>query len=182
MKRALGLAFILMSVATSVAAFSQDRLLEAALARSDAQALARLPAQGFKDGVAGFFRTHRLVVVPGSEMAWCQTNKRGVLVPGCYVEFVFQASGRARRIPNGDFCGLIGRWFQLPGTKRYVPTPGATYSLAMARGDWEAVISALDEPGLPAQMSDAHRIAACAAPDGEAAMGLPPRGSLHTRP
>jgi hypothetical protein len=130
-------------------AYVQDRELEAALRRSDPEALALFPAKGFRDGAAGFFKTHELHVVPGSERAWCQEQGRAVLPAGCYVEFVFQGKGLKERTSQGDFCGRIGRWIRAPGSKNYVPTPGAFYSQAIAYDDAEVVYDAIYENDKP---------------------------------
>ena len=130
-------------------AYVQDRALESALRKSAPTALALLPARGFRDGAAGFFRTHELYVVPESERAWCQDRDRAVLKPGCYIEFFFQGKGRRARSSNGDFCGLLGRWYKAPGAKRYVPTAGAFYSQAIANDDSEAIESAVYDESRP---------------------------------
>jgi hypothetical protein len=144
------LVVVLAAHAPMAAAYVQDVQLERQLYASDPRALARLPAKGFKDGLAGFFRTHGLVVVPHSERAWCQNQARGSLPPGCYVEFFFQARGRKGMTADGSPCGLLGRWYRTPDTHNYVPTPGAYYSIAMAEGDWENVVVALHREPKPA--------------------------------
>jgi hypothetical protein len=128
------LVVVLAAHAPMAAAYVQDVQLERQLYASDPRALARLPAKGFKDGLAGFFRTHGLVVVPHSERAWCQN----------------QARGRKGMTADGSPCGLLGRWYRTPDTHNYVPTPGAYYSIAMAEGDWENVVVALHREPKPA--------------------------------
>jgi hypothetical protein len=142
-------------------AFSQDMDLESALRRSDPRALALFPAIGYKDGVAGFFRNHSLYVVPHSERAWCHEQTRGILKPGCYVEFFFQLKGHKANSANGSPCGLSGRWHQAAAGKTYGPTPGAFYSIAMASGDWEAVILALEDRHPGVRLSDYRRSDEC---------------------
>lgn len=131
------------------AAYKQDRQLEAALRRSDPAALALLPARGYRDGAAGFFTAHDLHVVPGSERAWCTPNAHGALKPGCYVEFVFQGKGKRRMSSSGEPCGCIGRWYKTPGTGRYVPTPGAYFSQAIAEDRAEIIERAIYEEVRP---------------------------------
>ena len=126
-------------------AYTQDKALEAALARSDPSALALLPAKGYREGAAGFFAAHELHVVPGTERAWCTPNAHGVLLPGCYVEFVFQGRNRPQRKWDGEACGCIGRWFKPPGETSYRPTKGAYYSQAIAEDDAEIVERAIYE-------------------------------------
>ena len=140
-------------------AYSQDRDLELALRRSDAATLARLPAKGYKDGVAGFFRAYRLYVVPHSERAWCQQQSRGVLEPGCYVEFYFQMKGR--KSGTGLPCAMLGRWRQAPGAKAYAATPGAFYAAAIANGDWETVVLAFEQTPRTMKFSDSPGTDAC---------------------
>jgi hypothetical protein len=71
--------------------YSQDIDLESALRRSDPKALARFPANGHKNGAAGFFATHGLYVVPGSRTGLVSRPKslrfetrllRRILLPG----------------------------------------------------------------------------------------------------
>ena len=123
---------LLVAVASSASAYTQDKALEAALARNDRAALALLPAKGYRDGAAGFFAAHELHVVPGSERAWCTPHPHGVLAAGCYVEFTFQGKGLRGRKSNGDECGCIGRWFKPPGERSYRPTKGAYFAQAIA--------------------------------------------------
>ena len=137
---------LLMLAAPLAGAYTQDRDLESALARSDAGALAQLPAKGYKDGVAGFFHAYQLYVVPHSARAWCQEQDRGTLGPGCYVEFYFQMRGRTTEVNGRRPCALLGRWRKPPRGAAYAPTPGAFYSTAIASGDWEAVVLAFDQP------------------------------------
>ena len=147
-------------------AYTQDRALEAGLARGDPQSLALLPARGYKDGAAGFFKGNELYVVPDSVRAWCHERTRGVLEPGCYVEFYFQAKGRRGVTADGSPCGLPARWHRAPGAKSYGATPGAFYSLAIARGDWEAIILAFGQRPLAARLSDVRRVDECDAGPG----------------
>lgn len=152
MTRARTLIALLSIACTSppAAAYTQDRQLEAALRRGDRAALALLPASGYRDGAAGFFTAHDLHVVPGSERAWCTPNAHGVLKPGCYVEFVFQGKGKRRMTSSGEPCGCIGRWYKAPGTRRYVPTPGAYFAQAIAEDRGEIVERAIYEDVRPA--------------------------------
>ena len=139
-----GLAALLIGlVAMPALAYTQDAELEAALRKGDRKALALFPARGFKDGVAGFFIAHELHVVPGSERAWCATQARGVLAPGCYVEFVFQGKGLRRWTSRGEPCGCIARWYKAPGSKSYLPTPGAHFAQAMANDEGWIVDAAI---------------------------------------
>lgn len=155
-------ASLLWALAGTAAGYVQDFEFERQLHASDARGLARLPAARFNDGVAGFFRAHGLYVVPYTEMAWCQDRARGVLRPGCYVEFFFQLKGYRPREAGGSPCGLIGRWHRAPGSDAYVPTPGAIYSAAMAAGDWRKVMAALTEPPNPSsQLNDSRRHEEC---------------------
>jgi len=154
-------AVLLWALAGTATAYVQDIEFERQLHASDARGLARLPAARFNDGVAGFFRVHGLYVVPYTEMAWCQDRARGVLPPGCYVEFFFQLKGYRPREAGGSPCGLIGRWHRAPGSNAYVPTAGAVYSAAMAAGDWQKVMTALTEPSNPSQLNDSRRREEC---------------------
>ena len=140
-------AVLLISIlaAASATAYKQDAQLERELGSSDPKALALFPAEGFKDGVAGFFGTHALYVVPGSQRAWCTDRAHGVLKPGCYVELFIQGEGIKSRNSQGDPCGSIGRWYRAPGTKRYVPTPGSFIANAMASGEGNQVEFAIYE-------------------------------------
>jgi hypothetical protein len=101
---------LLVAIVVPAGAYTQDKPLEAALARNDRAALALLPAKGYHDGAAGFFAAHELHVVPGSERAWCTPQAHGVLAAGCYIEFMFKP----------------------PGETSYRPTKGAYYSHAIA--------------------------------------------------
>ena len=134
------LAFV---IAPTAAAYSQNRQLELELRMNDPRALALFPAKGFRDGAAGFFKTHALHVVPGSERAWCQDQDRGTLKRGCYVEFTFQGNGLRPRTKLGAPCGRLGRWYRAPGARDYVPTPGAYYSKAIANDESELIDSAI---------------------------------------
>jgi hypothetical protein len=134
--------------AACVQAYTQNARLEQDLGGSDPKALALFPAEGFKDGAAGSFRTHALYVVPGSQRAWCADNPHGIMKPGCYVELYVQGEGFKPRNSRGDPCGSIGRWYQAPGSKRYVPTPGSFIANAMANGQGNRVEFAIyEEPG-----------------------------------
>jgi hypothetical protein len=166
MRPPLMLAILLFTGVTNVPpadAFFQDKQLESALGSNDASALALFPAQGFQDGAAGFFRNHGLRIVAGSQRAWCQEQERGVLKPGCYVEFYFQVNGRRTNSADGSPCGLLGRWRQAPGSKTYAPTPGAFYSRAIASGNWEAVVLAFEERRSEVRLSDSRRVDECVA-------------------
>lgn len=153
---------VLALFAQTASGYVQDIELERQLDASDASGLARLPALRFKDGVAGFFRAHDLYVVPDSGMAWCQDRVRGVLAPGCYVEFFFQMKGYRPRSNGGTPCGLIARWYRAPGAKTYAPTPGAIYASAMASGDWQTVVTALTTSPDPLKLRDVERREDCA--------------------
>jgi hypothetical protein len=124
-------------------AYFQNKELEGALRRNDPKALALLPAKGFRNGAAGFFKAHELYVVPESERAWCHDQLRGPLPPGCYVEFFFQGKGRKGQTSQGEFCGLVGRWYRAPGTGAYLPTPGAFYARAIASDAGEDIDMAI---------------------------------------
>ncbi len=153
---------VLALFAQTASGYVQDIELERQLNASEASGLAQLPARRFSDGVAGFFRTHDLYVVPGSGMAWCQDRVRGVLAPGCYVEFFFQMKGYRPRSAGGLPCGLIARWYRAPGAKTYAPTAGAIYASAMASGDWQIVVTALTTSPDPLQFHDVRRREDCA--------------------
>ena len=140
----------LLATAPPVQAYTQNKDLEAGLRQSDPAALALFPAKGYRDGAAGFFTAHALHVVPGSERAWCTTHAHGPLVPGCYVEFVFQGKGLRQANWKGDPCGCIGRWYKAPGATTYVPTAGAYYSRAIAEDRGEIIEQAIYEDGHPA--------------------------------
>jgi hypothetical protein len=147
------------ATSSSAVAYLQDRELEVALRRSDPTALALFPAKGFRDGAAGFFKAHDLYVVPESEGARCQERARAQ-PPGCYVEFVFQARGLKARTSQGDFCGAIGRWYRVPNTQLYVPTPEAYFSKAVASDEGELVDLVIHEQIRPAcrdGLFDQHR-------------------------
>ena len=131
-------------------AYTQDKDLEAALRRSERAALALFPAKGYRDGAAGFFTAHELRVVPGSERAWCTTQRHGPLAPGCYVEFVFQGKGLRHMTSRREPCGCIGRWYKAPGAKTYVPTEGAYFSRAIADDRAELVERVIYEEPAPA--------------------------------
>jgi len=128
-----------------VVAYTENTALEQALGNNDPKALALLPAKGFKDGAAGFFRTHSLYVVPDSQRAWCSDKPHGTLIPGCYVEFFMQGKGIKPRNAHGQPCGRIGRWYKAPGSQSYAPTAGPFISNAMANGEWERVLDAIYE-------------------------------------
>lgn len=134
---------LILTIAAPAAAYTENMELERALGSGDAKALALFPAKGFKDGAAGFFRTHGLYVVPGSPRAWCSDRTHGILKPGCYVEFFVQGEGLKPRSSHGKACGGIGRWYQAPGLKSYAPTPGPFISNAIANGEWDRVVSAI---------------------------------------
>jgi hypothetical protein len=155
-------AFALPIFARSAHGYTEDVELERQLNASDAAGLARLPALRFKDGVAGFFRAHGLYVVPDTVRAWCQDRVRGVLAPGCYVEFFFQMKGYRPHAASGAPCGLIGRWHRASGAAAYVPTAGAVYANAMASGDWQTVLDALATSPDPASLRDVQRREDCA--------------------
>ena len=135
----------LAAFAFPAAAYTQDRELEEALARGDERALAQLPAKGYKNGAADFFKTIGLRVVPGTERAWCAERQRGVLKAGCYVEFLIQGEGFRSHTALGRPCGFIARWYKAPGAKTYTPTPGAVLSQAIAEGNEEHVFATVFE-------------------------------------
>jgi hypothetical protein len=153
---------VLSLFAQAASGYVEDVELERQLNASEANGLARLPALRFGDGVAGFFRTHDLYVVPETGRAWCQDRMRGVLAPGCYVEFFFQMKGYRPHAAGGLPCGLIGRWHRAPGSNVYAPTPGATHASAMAAGDWQAVLTALATSPDPVRFRDVQRREDCA--------------------
>lgn len=140
---------LLVTTVPAAYAYTQDKALEAALRRNEGAALALLPAKGYPDGAAGFFAAHDLVVVPGTERAWCTPNTHGVLAPGCYIEFFFQGKGLRRRMSNGDPCGCIARWYKAPGADRYLPTKGGYFSQAIADDRAELVERAIYEDSRP---------------------------------
>ena len=148
-------------VAQVASGYVQDIELERQLNGSEASGLSRLPALRFSDGVAGFFRAHGLYVVPETGRAWCQDHGRGVLAPGCYVEFFFQMKGYGPRSTGGMPCGLIARWYRAPGAKTYAPTPGAIYASAMASGDWQTVVTALTTSPDPTRFIEVRRRDEC---------------------
>jgi hypothetical protein len=154
----------LLAVALDANAFSQDKALESALGRSEPRALALLPASGYKDGVAGFFRAYSLYVVANSARAWCQDTTRGVLPPGCYVEFHFQQTDRRGTTASGVPCGLPGRWHRAVSARTYRPTPGAYYSIAIANGNWEELLAAFEQRQPPAHLSELRSIVECELP------------------
>jgi hypothetical protein len=160
------IAFVAGLLLTSVvpaAAFEQDRELEEKLKRSDPVALALFPAKGYKDGAAGFFRDQNLSVVPGSERAWCQVQNRGVLKPGCYVEFFFHRKRLNARSMNGEPCGHLGRWYRATGSRTYVPTAGGTFAHAIAVGNVDVLDFDFDAASPPVSLGDAQRRDQCAA-------------------
>jgi hypothetical protein len=142
---AVAISLLVFAIVPDAAAYTQNTQLERELGNSDPRALALLPAQGFKDGAAGFFRAHSLYVVPDSQRAWCSEYIRGVLKPGCYIELFMQGEGIKPRNSHGDPCGAIGRWYKAPGSSNYVPTSGTFISNAMANGDWDSVVFAIYE-------------------------------------
>jgi hypothetical protein len=139
--------FCAFAASASAHAYTQDAQLERELGRSEPDALAMFPAKGYIDGIAGFFRIHRLYVVPGTQRAWCTDKPHGVLKPGCYVEFSIQGAGQRARDAHGVACGHPGRWYREPGSARYIPTPGPFISKAIANGEWKQVeVAIYDEP------------------------------------
>jgi hypothetical protein len=158
---------LLLAASDPVAAFEQNRELEAQLKRSEPQALALFPAKGYKDGAAGFFRDQHLYVVPDTERAWCQEQSRGVLKAGCYVEFFFHRRGLNARTSDGRPCGHLARWQQAPGSNSYVPTPGGTFANAIAMGHLDVLDLDFDQAPVPARLRDADQLARCAAKLGQ---------------
>ena len=149
-----------LAIATCVAAFTQNVELERALGKSDPKALMLFPAKGYRDGAAGFFRDNNLQIVPGSERAWCQERDRGVLKPGCYVDWFYHQRGYNQRLWNGDPCGYLARWYQAPGTKAYAPTSGSPFAALIARGDMSAL--AVEESSwMPVALRDVRRFHWC---------------------
>jgi hypothetical protein len=124
-----------LAASTCVAAYTQNVELEAGLSTSDPKVLMLFPAKGYRDGAAGFFRDNDLEVVPGSERAWCQERDRGVLKPGCYVEWFYHRRGFNQRTWDGEPCGYLARWYRAPGTNAYAPTSGSPFADLIARGD-----------------------------------------------
>ena len=136
---------LISAIAPHAAAYTQNTQLERELGDSDPKALALLPAKGFKDGAAGFFRANSLYVVPNSQRAWCSDQTHGILIPGCYVELFIQGRGLRATNARGDPCGSLGRWYRAPGSQHYAPTLGPFISAAIANGDWDGVESAIYE-------------------------------------
>lgn len=110
-------------LSNAAAGFVIDERLEAELRKSDPAVLAQFPAAGFKDGVAGFVKRYGLYVTPDSEQAWCQSDQRGRLKPGCYVVVFFQLKGSKPKMHDGGFCGSAARWYKAPGSRTYLPIP-----------------------------------------------------------
>jgi len=136
---------LLAGVAQAALAYTQDRDLEAALRASDPKALALLPAKGYRAGAADIFKALDLHVVPGSERAWCATQQRGPLKPGCYIELIVQARQFRDRTSLGEHCGLIAPWYKAPGQTRYVATAGPILSRLIEQGDQELIDRELSE-------------------------------------
>lgn len=158
---ALAAAAFLSTAAPPAAAFTQNTELEAKLNKSHPDALALLPAKGYRDGAAGFFRANGLQVVPDSERAWCQDLRRGILERGCYVELFFHRRGYNLRTRDGEPCGHLARWYRAPGTDTYLPTSGSPFAGAIARGD----IGMLDlelEASTPVHLRGVQRLMWCA--------------------
>jgi hypothetical protein len=149
---------------TPTQAYLQDQQLESALRHTDTHALSLLPAKGYKDGAAGFFRDYDLYVVPHTERAWCNDKPLGVLPSGCYIEFYFQQQGRKANADDGTPCGFLGRWHRPPGSRAYQPTPGAFYSLAIAIGNYDEVMLAFEERPLPSDLNRLRQIDECESP------------------
>jgi hypothetical protein len=143
---------MLCALSQPAAAYTEDLNLEQQLSDSDPRALALLPAKGFKDGAAGFFRVHDLYVVPGSQRAWCSDRTHGVLKPGCYIELFIQGKGMQVTNARGEPCGIIGRWHRAPGDQYYGPTLGPFISKAIADGDWDRVESAIYQDPPPSRV------------------------------
>jgi hypothetical protein len=112
--------------------------LESLLSQSDPKVLSMLPASGFKQGVAGFFKKYHLYVVPGSESTWCIDVQMGNAEPGCYIEFYFtrRAEGFKPLTVDGAPCGKLGQWYMEPNGKSYVPKSGAAMSMAEGMAQW----------------------------------------------
>ena len=116
--------------------------------------------QGYGDGAAGFFRDNNLQIVPGTERAWCQERDRGVLKPGCYVEWFYHQRGYNQRTWDGEPCGYLARWYRPPGTKAYAPTAGSPFAAVIARADMSALM--LEETSwMPAHLKDVRRLDWC---------------------
>lgn len=158
---------LLLLGSTPAGAFNQDKELEARLKRNDPQALALFPAKGFPDGVAGLFRNNELVVVPGSERAWCQDQKRGALGPGCYVELMINRKGMNSSARDGKLCGLPARWYRSRGAKAYSPTPGSAFGILIAKGNWDVVDRTFDQPEISSNLTHAHWADECSLPFGK---------------
>ena len=150
-----------LAFATCVAAYTQNVELEAGLSKNDPKELMLFPAKGYRDGAAGFFRDNNLQIVPGSERAWCQQQDRGVLKPGCYVEWFYHQRGyNQRTFWDGEPCGYLARWYRAPGTKAYVPTSGSPFATLIARGDMSALV--LEETSwMPGTLRDVRRFDWC---------------------
>ena len=146
--------------ATQAAAFTQNTELEAALNRSDPTALMLFPAKGHRDGAAGFFRERGLQIVPNSERAWCQEQRRGALERGCYVEWFYHYRGYNQRTWDGEPCGYLARWYKAPGTDAYVPTAGSPFADAIARGD-VSMLELEDTLWTPVRLRDVQRLTWC---------------------
>jgi hypothetical protein len=149
-----------LAIATCAAAFTQNVELETGLSRSDPKALMQFPAKGYPDGAAGFFRDNNLQIVPGSERAWCQERDRGVLKPGCYVEWFYHQRGYHQRTWDGEPCGYLARWYRAPGTRAYAPTSGSYFADVIARADMSALVIE-ETSSMPARLRDVRRIDWC---------------------
>lgn len=84
---------------------------EDALLEHDSNALAILPAHGFRDGVAGVFKKHQLHVNQNSEVA-CNDRPVGSFAPtaGCYLSIYV-----SRKRSSGKYSDLAGWhaiWFR----------------------------------------------------------------------
>jgi hypothetical protein len=147
-----------LAMATCAAAFTQNVELEAGLSRSDPKALMQFPAKGYRDGAAGFFRDNNLQIVPGSERAWCQERDRGVLKPGCYVEWSYHQRGYNQRTPDGEPCGYLARW---PGTRYQGLCSNVRIAVRRCdRADMNALV--LEETSsMPAKLRDLRRTDWC---------------------
>jgi len=146
---------------TTAVPYTQNSELESKLGQSEMQVLALLPAAGYKNGAAGFFKEHGFAVVSGTQRAWCQSHARGILPPGCYVELFFHRQGESSTDMRGEPCGYVGRWFQAePGTA-YIPTAGSPFAAAIAKSDPKVFDRDLNDPSAPRSLRQARRLEEC---------------------
>ena len=119
-----------------------DTELEARFRKSDPVVLSMLPAVGFRNGAAGFFKRFGLYVVPTSAEAWCQDAQRGKLAPGCYLMAMLQIKGFKALTRDGFYCGSPARWYKAPGHTAYIPIPSwPGLAARIAEGDSAFVLA-----------------------------------------